>query len=186
MDRLLAGIEERRVAVATGRPPTIEGKLPSELAEPVAAPVKRAVSESVAQRIWRRDPSLWGGPGVPEIENRLGWLTVADTMLEHAPELQRFAREVKAEGFTDCGAARHGRLLARPRGDPPLVRRAAGWTAPTGARLDPSRRGAGGPGVGRHREDAVHRLLEVRRHDRDAVALPPLQGAGRARTSSSS
>jgi glucose-6-phosphate isomerase/transaldolase/glucose-6-phosphate isomerase len=49
------------------------------------------MGESVAQRIWRHDPSLWGGPGVPEIENRLGWLNVSDSMLEHASELSAFA-----------------------------------------------------------------------------------------------
>jgi transaldolase / glucose-6-phosphate isomerase len=125
MGRLLAGIEERRVAVATGRPPTIEGNLPPELAEPVAARVKRAASERVAERIWRRDASLWGGPGVPEIENRLGWLTVADTMLEHASELKKFAREVKAEGFTDCvllgmgGSSLGPEVIRRSFGDQP-------------------------------------------------------------------
>ncbi|HUE28132.1 MAG TPA: hypothetical protein VMP89_15255, partial [Solirubrobacteraceae bacterium] len=30
------------------------------------------------------------------------WLNVADVMLEHAPELQAFAHEVRAEGFTDA------------------------------------------------------------------------------------
>ena len=102
MSRLLAGIAEHRAAIATGRPPTIEGRLSTELEGPVAARVKQAISEDVAQRIWRRDPSLWGGPGVPEIENRLGWLTVADQMLEQAPELEAFAREVRADGFTDA------------------------------------------------------------------------------------
>ena len=148
MDRLLAGIEERRVAVATGRPPTIEGNLPPELAEPVAARVKRAVSERVAERIWRRDPSLWGGPGVPEIENRLGWLTVADAMLEHAPALKRFAQEVKAEGFTDCVLLGMGGSSLGPGGHPQVLRRAARRAAAAGARLDPPRRGARCPGVG--------------------------------------
>jgi glucose-6-phosphate isomerase len=60
------------------------------------------MDESVARRIWRRDPSLWGGPGVPEIEDRLGWLTVSETMLEHAPELTAFADECRAMGFTDA------------------------------------------------------------------------------------
>jgi transaldolase / glucose-6-phosphate isomerase len=102
MNRLLAGIAEHRAAIATGRPPTIEGRLSTELEGPVAARVKQAITDNVAQRIWRRDPSLWGGPGVPEIENRLGWLTVADQMLEQAPELEEFAREVRADGYTDA------------------------------------------------------------------------------------
>ena len=92
MRRLLAGIEERREAVVLGRPPTIRATIPSELERPIAERVQRAVGENVAERVWRRDPSLWGRLGVPEIEDRLGWLTVSETMLEHAPELHAFAR----------------------------------------------------------------------------------------------
>jgi glucose-6-phosphate isomerase len=88
--------------VITGGPSTIEGMLPSDLQAPVAERVQQAVGERVAQRLWHRDPSLWGGPGVPEIEDRLGWLTVSETMLEHASELEAFAEEVRAEGFTDA------------------------------------------------------------------------------------
>ncbi len=102
MGRLLAGIEQQRDAVMTGRPPTIEGHIPDGLQAAVAARVRGAVDERVAERVWRRDQSLWGGPGVPEIENRLGWLTVADAMLEHAPDLLAFARRCREEGYTDA------------------------------------------------------------------------------------
>ena len=61
-------------------------------------------------------PSLWGGPGVPEIEDRLGWLTVVEAMLEQAPVIDAFVREVRDEGFTDAVLLGHGRLLARPGG----------------------------------------------------------------------
>ncbi len=102
MNRLLAGIDEHRAAVLTGRPKTIEGKLRETLQAPVGERVQLALSEKVSERVWRRDPSLWGGPGVPEIENRLGWLTVSDAMLEQAPALREFARELQDEGFTDA------------------------------------------------------------------------------------
>jgi transaldolase/glucose-6-phosphate isomerase len=102
LDRLLEGIDERRAAVLTGKPSTIQARIPDDLVDPVAARVKQAVSDNVAQRVWRRDPSLWGGPGVPEIEDRLGWLTVSETMLEHAPELDEFAEKCRADGFTDA------------------------------------------------------------------------------------
>ncbi|MEA2197455.1 MAG: transaldolase / glucose-6-phosphate isomerase, partial [Solirubrobacteraceae bacterium] len=104
MRRLLEGIESRRAAVVTGRPPTIAATIPRDLQEPVAARVKRAMAENVAQRIWRRDATLWGPPSGPrpEIEDRLGWLTVSETMLEHAPDLHAFAEECRAEGFTDA------------------------------------------------------------------------------------
>ncbi len=102
MNRLLAGIEERRQAVLTRKPPTIQAKLPPELAQPIAERVKRASAENVAQRVWRKDPTLWGEPGTPEIEDRLGWLTDSETMLEQAPELHEFAEQCRAEGFTDA------------------------------------------------------------------------------------
>jgi transaldolase / glucose-6-phosphate isomerase len=102
MNGLLAGIEEERERVITGRPATVDARLPEDAREPVAQRVRQAMGDSVAQRIWRRDPSLWGGPGVPEIEDRLGWLTVSDAMLEQAPELLAFAEQCRTDGFTDA------------------------------------------------------------------------------------
>jgi transaldolase/glucose-6-phosphate isomerase len=102
MARLLAGIEERRAAVVTGRPSTIQARVPSELTARIGDRVKRAMDQTVAQRVWRRDPSLWGGPGIPEIENRLGWLTVSEAMLESAPQLHAFTEECIADGFEDA------------------------------------------------------------------------------------
>jgi transaldolase/glucose-6-phosphate isomerase len=102
MKKLLHGIDARRAAVVTGRPAAITATLPRELERPVAERVERAAEEDVARRVWRKDESLWGGPGVPEIGNRLGWLTIAEPMLEEADELESFAREVAAEGFRDA------------------------------------------------------------------------------------
>jgi transaldolase / glucose-6-phosphate isomerase len=102
MNQLLAGIDERRAAVVTGQPPTIHGRIPGDLQGAVASRVKKAVADDVAQRVWRRDPSLWGGPGVAEIEDRLGWLTVSEVMLEHTSELHAFADGCRSDGFTDA------------------------------------------------------------------------------------
>jgi transaldolase/glucose-6-phosphate isomerase len=102
MHRLLAGIEKERGAVLTGQPSTIDARLPSEIQDQVAQRIDTAMGQSVAQRLWRRDSSLWGGPGVPEIEDRLGWLTLTEGMSSHARELRAFAQEVQAEGFTDA------------------------------------------------------------------------------------
>jgi transaldolase/glucose-6-phosphate isomerase len=102
MNKLLAGIDSVRQAVLTGRPDAIAASLPDELASAIAERVHKAVSEDVARRVWAKDESLWGGPGVPEIADRLGWLTISETMLERADELVAFARGVAAEGFTDA------------------------------------------------------------------------------------
>ncbi len=83
-DKLIAGVELTREGIVTGRPPTIAASIPDELEPALIARVKQAAAEDVARRIWQRDESLWGGPGVPEIANRLGWLTISEKMLEHA------------------------------------------------------------------------------------------------------
>ena len=102
MNSLLAGIDKARTAIVTGRPPTIDASLPPEFEPAEVDRIGRAVSENVAQRIWKRDPALWGGPGVPEIEDRLGWLNVTEILLEHLPELLALKDELKGEGYTDA------------------------------------------------------------------------------------
>ena len=102
MEALIRGVESAREAAVTGRPPTIRSSIPDELEPAIAERVKQATAENVAQKVWRKDESLWGGPGVPEIGDRLGWLTISDPMLEHAAELRGFAEECEQEGLTDA------------------------------------------------------------------------------------
>ncbi|MBI2690512.1 MAG: glucose-6-phosphate isomerase [Solirubrobacterales bacterium] len=54
---------------------------------------------TVSERVWARDESLWGGPGVPEIANRLGWLDIADRMAEVLPDLEAFVEQAHADGL---------------------------------------------------------------------------------------
>ena len=62
-------------------------------------------TETVAARIWRRDPDLWK-PGdarhAQVIRNRLGWLDVAHTMRGHVAELIGLGAEVREAGWADC------------------------------------------------------------------------------------
>ena len=101
MAKLLDGIERKREAIVTGRPAAIEADLPAELEQPLAERVRRAAEEDVARRIWQRDGTLWAPEGTPEVTNRLGWLTIADKMLEEADALDAFVAECKADGLTD-------------------------------------------------------------------------------------
>jgi transaldolase / glucose-6-phosphate isomerase len=101
-DKLIDGVELTREGIVTDRPPTIQSSIPKELEPPLIERVKKAQAEEVARRVWQKDESLWGGPGVPEIGNRLGWLTISEKMLEHAPELNEFVEQVRSEGFTDA------------------------------------------------------------------------------------
>jgi transaldolase/glucose-6-phosphate isomerase len=102
MEKLLAGIESKREAIVTGRPATIEALLPDELEPAISAGGRAAVEAEVAQRIWRKDDTLWGDHGAPEIGNRLGWLTIAETLREALPDLQAFAKQAADDGLTDC------------------------------------------------------------------------------------
>jgi transaldolase/glucose-6-phosphate isomerase len=102
MEKLLTGIESKREAIVTGRPATIEAWLPDDLEPAISARGRKAVEEDVARRIWRKDDTLWGEHGAPEIGNRLGWLTIAETMREALPDLTAFARQAVDDGFTDC------------------------------------------------------------------------------------
>ena len=136
----------------------------------VAERVQRALEEDVARRVWRRDESLWGGPGVPEIGNRLGWLTIAETMLEEADALEAFARDVAAEGLTDAVLLGMGGSSLAPE----VLRRTFG--APRAAldlhvldSTDPAR-SCDVERQHRPRAHALHRLDQVRRDDRDALA----------------
>jgi glucose-6-phosphate isomerase len=81
---------------------TLALQLPADLERAVAARLERARSEEVLDRIWRRDGTLWAPPGTPELEDRLGWLDIADRMAGEIGDLEAFAREVVADGLTDA------------------------------------------------------------------------------------
>src|SRR5207253_9440838 len=70
------------------------------------------------------------GPGVPEIEDRLGWLTVSEPMLEHAGELHAFREQAQADGFTDAVLLGMGGSSLGPE----VIRRSFG-EVPGGLRL---------------------------------------------------
>ena len=100
-EELMTAIERRREAIAMARPPAIQGSIPDQLEPRIALRVQRAVEEDVARRIWRKDASLWGDPGQPELADRLGWLTVPEQMREEVDELEAFADQIRDEGITD-------------------------------------------------------------------------------------
>ncbi len=101
MEKLLAGIDSKRESVVLERPASVEGSIPGELEPRIAERVGRARAEQVAQRLWRKDDTLWGEHGAPEVGNRLGWLTVPESMREHLADLVAFADEVRDAGTTD-------------------------------------------------------------------------------------
>jgi transaldolase / glucose-6-phosphate isomerase len=129
-DDLIGGIELAREGIVTERPRTIKSALPDDLEPRLIERVQKAQAESVAKRVWARDESLWGGPGVAEIGDRLGWLTISEKMLEHASELHAFAEKARADGLE------HAVLLGMGGSSlgPEVIRRSYG-EVPGGMRL---------------------------------------------------
>ena len=101
-DKLLDGIERKREAIVTGRPPRIDADLPSDLEQAIVARLATAKEHDVVRRIWHRDATLWGPAGTPELADRLGWLTIADRMADEAGQLKALKDQLVGEGFTDA------------------------------------------------------------------------------------
>jgi transaldolase/glucose-6-phosphate isomerase len=80
---------------------TVEAHIPASLAEAVEQKLARAAQIGVAERLRAQDPTLWGPEGAPEIGDRLGWLTIAERMLERVDELTAFAGRVREDGLHD-------------------------------------------------------------------------------------
>jgi glucose-6-phosphate isomerase len=80
---------------------TVEARIPASLNGQVAQKLALAEQQRVAQRLRDGDATLWGAPGTPEVANRLGWLTIAERMLEELAEVEAFAAEVRDDGILD-------------------------------------------------------------------------------------
>jgi len=102
MQELIEGVDDRREAVVIGRPPTISSVIPDDLESAIADLMEQAAAQQVARRIWRKDDTLWGEAGQPEIGDRLGWLTISEPMLEHVGDLHAFVEECLGDGLTDA------------------------------------------------------------------------------------
>ena len=72
------------------------------LASAAAARLSRWTDERVAERLWARDGSLWAASGKApaEVAAWLGWLDLPVVMQGRIGELERIAREVRADGYT--------------------------------------------------------------------------------------
>ena len=76
---------------------SVFGSLPAGF----SATLDKLDKENFSRRLWDHDASLWKNE--PEhqkiIKNSLGWLTVADAMLEQIDEVLSFVEDVKREGY---------------------------------------------------------------------------------------
>jgi transaldolase / glucose-6-phosphate isomerase len=95
---LMATLEQKIERVCAGRV-RWEAKLGTEIGSLVDTVASEVSDGEIVGRIWRKDHKVWKDDPT-EISDRLGWLTVADAMLERVPEIQEFAKKAKADGLT--------------------------------------------------------------------------------------
>ncbi len=95
-ESLLKGIENKRAAIlARGEASGVASAL---------GYVEELVKMKAASRVWQRDASLWttAPEHIKVISNRLGWLSVIETMPPRVDELNAFREQVQSMGMTDA------------------------------------------------------------------------------------
>jgi transaldolase/glucose-6-phosphate isomerase len=99
-DHLIEQLEIKRAHVLSHIVPEQERSL-GENEVAVQERIDLLEQQSVSKDIWRKNARLWKGD--PEnqaiIRDGLGWLHLAETMLNRAGELKQFATDVRAAGF---------------------------------------------------------------------------------------
>ena len=90
--QLLKTIEERKASAASDLGP---------LAEPVAKRIAQLEADSVPERLWKHDPTLWttDPEGQAEVKKRMGWLDSPDKARELLPAYKAFADEIHNQGI---------------------------------------------------------------------------------------
>jgi glucose-6-phosphate isomerase len=70
----------------------------------VAEALRSLVADSVATRLWQRDPTLWPdpSPGGDPAENTLGWLDLPMRLSALAEQFSGLSSQLLADGFTDA------------------------------------------------------------------------------------
>ena len=71
---------------------------------PIEAPVEKRLADwdrdEYPARLWRKDHTLWSATPQPEIEDRLGWLTLPEDMQSQLDAIESFAAELANDGVT--------------------------------------------------------------------------------------
>ncbi len=96
-DKLRAGLERKRQALLTGAVDRQVLTLGTN-ERPWNQRLENFEKDDLARRLWRKDPTVWSSRPVPEITNRLGWLSLPEMMHEHVDELVEFASRVRSQG----------------------------------------------------------------------------------------
>ncbi|HEX3269561.1 MAG TPA: bifunctional transaldolase/phosoglucose isomerase [Ktedonobacterales bacterium] len=92
-------------AVATGASLASRQKATLWAFQPeVEAALDRADRDRVAERVWKKDPTLWKTDPAQqgEIANRLGWLNIMEQMGDNLSRLDDLRADTQRAGFTHC------------------------------------------------------------------------------------
>jgi transaldolase / glucose-6-phosphate isomerase len=93
---------EISAAQAEAREAGLAVDLPDAVRPEVDRWLARAVEQDVAARLWRRDDTLWGPSGTPEVADRLGWLAAPEASRRAVAEVESFVEECRADGLEDA------------------------------------------------------------------------------------
>ncbi len=95
--QLLHALDEKGRRLRSGHPDTQVLRL-GEYAELVDIRIDAWADASFVRRLWSKDHALWSAEPQPEITDRLGWLTLPESMHDLLDDLCGFADGVKADG----------------------------------------------------------------------------------------
>jgi transaldolase/glucose-6-phosphate isomerase len=97
-DSLMESIEEKRGAMRASRPHRLANLGSYQAA--VDAALDEMARDEIVTRMWDHDHTVWK-PEPTEITNRLGWLHIAEAMLDRIDGLESLADIVQEEGYSD-------------------------------------------------------------------------------------
>lgn len=97
IDKLYSTLEEKRQAILQGQADLRTPKL-GKYQTQVDRRLEYWKEINFASRIWAKDPTLWFPKPMPEIADRLGWLTLPELMHEQLEDFVSFAKKVRSEG----------------------------------------------------------------------------------------
>jgi len=97
-DSLLGVVARKENEILGAKLLVQKAELPSDLEEAVKAETETWRKSGDLRKIWAKDASVWTGG---EEAKWLKWLDIVDERLSHVSELEAFASDVKARGFSD-------------------------------------------------------------------------------------
>jgi transaldolase/glucose-6-phosphate isomerase len=97
-NELLSTLEEKRQAIIQGQRANRTYTI-GKYQEKVKNRLNLWKKIDFNRRLWSKDPTLWFKKPLPEIADRLGWLTLPEIMHNQVNDLLSFAEEIKSEGI---------------------------------------------------------------------------------------